>query len=75
MKKAKKYWHELPQQEVDEIFNKKVNVKYVLDNFKQPNWCDMAFALEGVFGCWSLVYFKRTQISEEFCKTCICFKK
>ena len=30
--------------------------QYVIDNYKQPDWCTYPEALAGDFGCWSLVY-------------------
>ena len=79
MKKKKPYFHELSQKEIDKLIEKKVNVQYILDNYKQPKWCIYENALEAQFGCWTLMDLTpnggRTKISEGFCKTCDCFKK
>lgn len=79
MKKTKPYFHELPQSEIDKLIAKKRDVLYILNHFKQPDWCNYKDALALCLGCWSLCDLspngKRTQISEEFCKDCDCFKK
>lgn len=74
----KKYWHEIPQQEVDDLIEKKVINQYVMDNYLQPKWCDYPDALAGTLGCWSLTDNLpngfRTKISEDYCSTCECYK-
>lgn len=68
------YWHELSQEKIDELISKKVTLKYVMDNYKQPDWCNYPNALEGVMGCWSLTDNRkdglRTKISKQFCSNC-----
>lgn len=68
------YWHELPQEKINELIESKVTLAYVMKNYKQPKWCNYPNALEGLMGCWSLNDNKpdglRTKISESFCKDC-----
>lgn len=72
-----KYWHELTQKEVEILIESKVTYRYLLDNYKQPDWCNYPNALEGALGCWSLMDATpnglRTKISLEFCKNCELF--
>ena len=76
--KDKPYWHELPQEEIDKMKEEKKDWRYVLDNFRQPSWCNYPAALGGNMGCWSLVSLEkdgsRTRISEQFCRGCDEFK-
>lgn len=70
----KKYWHELDQEEIDNVIKSGRTVEEVLKEFKQPDWCGYRDALSGLKGCWSLMSDKiRPKISREFCKTCDCF--
>lgn len=76
--KEKKYFHELSQQEIDELIRRRVNWQYIVDNYKQPDWCGYPNALAGSMGCWSLTNLKPNVINMiciKFCKTCIAFKK
>lgn len=72
-----KYWHELPQKEVDQILKSGITVGESLKQYKQPDWCSYPDALAGMRGCWSLTSNEpsglRTKISKEFCKSCDCF--
>lgn len=73
----KKYWHELQQEEIDSILNENKTVGFIVKNYKQPKWCGLHLALEGVLGCWSLMDLTsngRTKISKEFCSACDYFK-
>ena len=68
------YFHELPQEDVDKLITEKRTVKYVVDNYKQPDWCSYPEALSMTMGCWSLCDLQkeglRTKISKDFCSTC-----
>lgn len=79
MSEQKKYWHELPQEEVDKLIEEKRTLRHVLDNYLQPEWCHYPAALNGKMGCWSLNDNTpgglRTKISNDFCKDCDCYKK
>ena len=71
------YFHEIPQEEVDKLIADKRSVGYVMENYKQPDWCNYPGALSMAMGCWSLCDLKkdglRTKINKEFCKCCDCF--
>ena len=69
MAKDKKYWHELSK---DEVKNLNGNTwGYVMDNYKQSDWCKYPGALQGILGCWSLTDPEiRIKISKDFCKNC-----
>lgn len=70
----RRYFHEIPQEEVDGLIADKKTWNYVIREYRQPEWCVYPEALEGQVGCLSLVDLKknglRTKISREFCKTC-----
>ena len=72
-----RYFHELEQKEVDTLIADKKTTGYIMENYKQPNWCKSPNALEGKMGCWSLMDLSkdglRTKISKDFCKGCECF--
>jgi hypothetical protein len=71
------YFHELKQTDIDTLINEKKTVGYIVENYKQPDWCNYPNALEGRMGCWSLMDLSkeglRTKISKSFCKSCDCF--
>lgn len=77
----KKYFHELPQSEIEKLKKliKGVSRNYLVNKFKQPDWCGYPNALHLGLGCWSLANFEkngiRTKISKEFCKTCRSFNE
>jgi len=74
---SRSYFHEISQEEVDKLIADKRGVGYVMENYKQPDWCKYPNALEGQMGCWSLMDLSkdglRTKISKDFCKGCDCF--
>lgn len=74
-----KYWHEISQDEVNEVIASKKTYQFLVDNYKQPDWCSYPDALMGVMGCWSLTDNGpdglRTKVSHDFCKTCDQYKK
>jgi hypothetical protein len=68
-----KYFHELSEEELKSLENKTVG--YVMDNYKQPDWCNYPRALSWGLGCWDLCSLDYPSvISKESCKTCDCFK-
>jgi len=67
----KKYWHELSDEEYQrEVVDGNLTVKETMKKYEQPDWCNYSDALEGVFGCWSLMGKRRKKISRDSCKTC-----
>lgn len=74
-----KYWHEIPQEEIETIIAEEKTNQYVVDNYKQPEWCGYPEALMGIMGCWSLTDNSpdglRTKVCESFCSTCDCYKQ
>ena len=72
-----RYFHELEQKEVDALIADKKTIGYIMETYKQPDWCNYPEALSMTMGCWSLCDLKkdglRTKISKEFCKGCDCF--
>lgn len=69
------YYHELPQSEIDKLISDKKTYQFIMENYKQPDWCKYPEALGGSLGCWSLTgYNSRYKVSKESCKTCDCFK-
>jgi hypothetical protein len=73
----RKYWHEISQEEVYKLIDENRTIGYIMENYKQPDWCNYKDALSFNFGCWSLCDIMkngtRTKISTEFCKNCECF--
>lgn len=69
-----RYFHELEQKEVDALIADKKTIGYIMETYKQPDWCNYPNALDGQMGCWSLMDLSkvglRTKISKEFCKGC-----
>ena len=76
-KTKKRYWHELTDNEIEELINRKVTWGEILDTFKQPDWCSYPMALNSALGCWSLVdaINLRHQISHTYCESCDCYIK
>lgn len=68
-----KYFHELTPEERQQMYDEKMTVKELLDNYLQPKWCTHTEALGGILGCWSLLQVNPV-VSEDFCKKCECFK-
>lgn len=73
----KNYFHKVSQEEIDNLISEKKSWRYVMENYKQPNWCQYHEALNGTMGCWSLTDISkkslRTKISKKFCSDCDCF--
>ena len=78
MEIKKKYWHRLSQNTVDNIIADGTTWGYVMDNFKQPDWCGYPNALDGQMGCWTLTNIwgsnSRKSICRDFCKNCEYYK-
>jgi hypothetical protein len=67
------YFHELTNREKKDIL---LNLKfsYILENYKQPEWCNKDQALNGIFGCNILLGLTHNKINKEFCSNCKNFK-
>lgn len=75
-----RYWHELPQEEVDQVLNSELTFGEIEGKYKPPIWCNYGpDVLHPLWGCWSLTDNQpnglRTCISETYCKNCEMFKK
>lgn len=74
----KKYFHEIPQEEINNLIQKNRTYKYLAENYLQPSWCTYPEALDPELGCWSLMDFTpegiRNKISEDYCRLCENFK-
>lgn len=70
-----KYFHELTNEEIKELIDKKLNWNDVQSQYLQPEWCNYKEALNGVNGCWSLTNLVNRKICKEFCKDCDKFKQ
>ena len=71
----KRYWHTLADSTIKKLISKGTTWGEVQERYKQPDWCGYQDALQGDFGCWSLVGESRHQISEEYCAKCDCYRK
>ena len=69
-----KYYHELTEEELKELINKKITIRELSKLHPQPIWCHYQDALYGIMGCWSLVN-SRISISKKFCKNCDCYEE
>jgi hypothetical protein len=71
------YFHELEQKEIDALIADKKTIGFIMETYKQPDWCKYPNALKGRLGCWSLMDLTkdglRTKISKDFCKGCLEF--
>jgi len=66
-----KYWHEVTDEEYQELMKRKLRWDDIPKHYKQPDWCALEGALLGGIGCWSLTSIDtRQSISREFCKDC-----
>ena len=75
--KRLKYFHSLPQKEINKLVESKMKIGELIEKYKQPKWCGYPEALSGKWGCWALMDLSenggRTKISKEFCKSCDCY--
>ena len=74
---SKKYFREAPEEEIRQLIKDKRTIDYLMECYKQPEWCGYHNALNGKMGCWSLmdIYGRRAKISEEYCKKCEYFEQ
>lgn len=63
-----KYFHELTEDEYNELVKKKITYGELARDYPQPKWCVYPGATNGVMGCWALVGFEVTD--EDYCKDC-----
>lgn len=69
-----KYWHALSVKEFDELSQVPMSWGDVVEYYKQPEWCKYPEALNGLFGCWSLISSTyRQHVCESHCEHCDMF--
>ena len=68
-----KYFHELTDDEFQELVKAGVRWCDLPEIHPQPVWCQYPDALNAEMGCWSLVY--RTGVNKDYCKKCDLFKE
>jgi hypothetical protein len=67
----KPFWHELDDATVESLYARNIAYATLMKRYRQPDWCTHPKALNGLWGCWSLMGKKtRHQISPEYCKEC-----
>lgn len=67
----KKYWHRIPDKELQKRISRKWSCDRIMRRYSQPEWCNYPEALSGLMGCWSLIDVKRRKkINREFCRNC-----
>jgi hypothetical protein len=74
MKDNRAFWHRLPDWKIQKMIKEGVSNGFVVENYRQPTWCNYPEALNGVMGCWSLtdIFGLRKMISKKFCSECDC---
>lgn len=55
---GKPFFHELSDDAYKALEDGGATWGDIMERFDQPEWCDYPNALEGVMGCWSLIYRK-----------------
>lgn len=70
-----KLFHKASNLQIERLFERKATIADLKKEFEQPKWCAYDGALDGKFGCWSLmdIYGLRKKISPKFCSNCDCF--
>lgn len=69
---TKKYWHELTDEEFENI-PPKIKCTKLRKLYSQPDWCSYPDAIDSL-GCWSLIDKDlRKKISIDYCKCCDLF--
>lgn len=63
-----KYFHELTEEEFDELCKTKMTWGECAKEYPQPIWCSYPNAVQGEMGCWSLMCFMVT--GRNHCKNC-----
>jgi hypothetical protein len=71
----KPFWHRESKKNIESLIKKGLTIQYLLENYRQPTWCNYPDALAGMMGCWSLTGDNRTEISHKFCSSCECYVK
>jgi hypothetical protein len=70
-----KYFHELTDEEYQQLMDSGITVNQLLDTYLKPDWCNYPGALDGPMGCWSLFYRFKGNVSREYCKDCDDFRQ
>lgn len=72
----KPYLHKAPQEEINKLIGSGKTWRYIVETYKQPDWCSRKDALAGKVGCRSITDLrgKRSQISKDYCGKCPSFK-
>jgi len=66
------YFHELTEDDFNQLLLTKITWGELEERFPQPVWCTYPEAVRGMMGCWSLVDHMVT--GEDYCKACDCYK-
>lgn len=67
----KPFFHRITKKEFNKLIDDKRTWGFVMENFRQPTWCDYPDALSGKMGCWSLTQWPCVKsISKKYCETC-----
>ncbi len=70
---SKKFWHELSEEQIQQIIKERHPFGWIMENYKQPAWCNHPNAIAaGAFGCEKLMN-KPDSISSTSCINCKCF--
>ncbi len=65
------YFHLMPPGEFKRLCAEGMTWRSLQDvGYMQPDWCSYPNALDGMAGCWSLIYGKVT--GEQYCTGCEC---
>lgn len=65
------YFHKLDVEEHASLMSKEPSIEYIMENYKQPEWCTLTDALNPLFGCEDLTGENRVDISKRgICRDC-----
>lgn len=68
----RRYFHLLPKGEFKRLCAEGMTWRGLIDaGYVQPDWCDYPNALDGMMGCWSLLYGRVS--GEQYCNDCDCY--
>lgn len=72
---AKRYWHEVTEEEMNRLIAEKRTWGYVSERYLPPDWCTYPDPFHPSLGCWSLTGEQRTIVSKSYCENCVLYRQ